>query len=203
MCMPSATTEGVATDFHIMHYGSRALGGVGLVMTETAAVTPNSPIGPGDLGIWDDAHIPNLRRIVGCRPSGRRADRLRRTATRPPQTECRRSLPDRMGPASASLSNSPKNHRRLPYRCRSRHGGRVRRLRYTPPTASSSTNSAPPCPTSAPTNTAEDHAGHYRIVREVSDAVRTEWNGPLFVRISSTDYVEGGNTPEDFIVFGR
>lgn len=64
MCMHSATADGVATDFHVLHYGSRALGGTGLIMTETAAVTPNGPIGPGDLGIWDDAHIPNLRRIV-------------------------------------------------------------------------------------------------------------------------------------------
>ncbi len=48
-----------------------------------------------------------------------------------------------------------------------------------------------------------DHVGRYRIVREVIDAVRAEWSGPLFVRISSTDYVEGGNAPEDFVVFGR
>ncbi|WP_350337306.1 hypothetical protein [Delftia lacustris] len=47
------------------------------------------------------------------------------------------------------------------------------------------------------------HENRYRIVREVIDAVRSEWTGPLFVRVSTTDYVEGGNTPEDFVIFGK
>lgn len=47
------------------------------------------------------------------------------------------------------------------------------------------------------------HENRYRIVREVIDAVRSEWKGPLFVRISSTDYTEGGNTPEDFLIYGK
>ena len=57
-------------------------------------------------------------------------------------------------------------------------------------------------------NTREDeyggtHENRYRIVREVIDAVKSEWSGPLFVRISSTDYTEGGNTLEDFITYGQ
>jgi NADPH2 dehydrogenase len=40
-------------------------------------------------------------------------------------------------------------------------------------------------------------------VREVIDVVRSEWKGPLFLRISSTDYVEGGNRPEDFLIYGK
>ncbi|MEG0301632.1 oxidoreductase, partial [Cetobacterium sp.] len=51
MCMHSATPDGHSTGFHIVHYGSRALGGAGLIMLETASVLPNGPIGPGDLGI--------------------------------------------------------------------------------------------------------------------------------------------------------
>jgi NADPH2 dehydrogenase len=48
-----------------------------------------------------------------------------------------------------------------------------------------------------------NHENRYRIVRDVIDAVRSEWKGPLFVRISSTDYTEGGNTPEDFLIYGK
>jgi len=54
---------------------------------------------------------------------------------------------------------------------------------------------------------ADEYGGNqenrYRIVREVIDVVRSEWDGPLFLRISSTDYAEGGNRPEDFLVYGK
>ncbi|ATI80757.1 oxidoreductase [Sphingobium yanoikuyae] len=46
------------------------------------------------------------------------------------------------------------------------------------------------------------HENRYRIVREVIDAVRSQWEGPLFLRISSTDYLDGGNTPADFLIYG-
>src|SRR5215203_2000041 len=63
MCQYSAE-DGLADDWHLVHLGSRAAGGVGLVMVEATAVLPEGRITPGDLGIWDDRHIEPLRRIA-------------------------------------------------------------------------------------------------------------------------------------------
>lgn len=63
MCMYSCA-EGFATDFHLVHLGSRALGGHGLVMAEATAVAPEGRITGNDLGLWDDAHIAPLRRVT-------------------------------------------------------------------------------------------------------------------------------------------
>ena len=63
MCQYSSE-DGFANDWHMVHLGSRAVGGAGLVLTEAAAVTPEGRITPNDLGIWKDEHIPMLKRIV-------------------------------------------------------------------------------------------------------------------------------------------
>ena len=56
--------DGLASDWHLVHLGSRAVGGVALVVFEATAVTPEGRISPGDLGIWGDQHIEPLARIV-------------------------------------------------------------------------------------------------------------------------------------------
>jgi 2,4-dienoyl-CoA reductase-like NADH-dependent reductase (Old Yellow Enzyme family) len=63
MCQYSAE-EGMANDWHLVHLGSRAAGGVSLVMVEATAVTRDGRISPGDLGIWTDAHAEPLARIA-------------------------------------------------------------------------------------------------------------------------------------------
>jgi 2,4-dienoyl-CoA reductase-like NADH-dependent reductase (Old Yellow Enzyme family) len=63
MCQYSAE-EGMANDWHLVHLGSRAVGGVGLVIVEATGVTPDGRITPGDLGIWSDEHIEPLARIA-------------------------------------------------------------------------------------------------------------------------------------------
>lgn len=63
MCMYSSA-DGFATDWHLVHYGTRAIGGVGLVMQEATAVAPEGRITPFDLGIWKDEHIPLLKKIT-------------------------------------------------------------------------------------------------------------------------------------------
>src|SRR3954464_2706132 len=63
MCQYSST-DGFANDWHLVHLGSRAVGGAALVMTEAAAVTPEGRISPQDLGIWKDEHIEMLRKIA-------------------------------------------------------------------------------------------------------------------------------------------
>jgi 2,4-dienoyl-CoA reductase-like NADH-dependent reductase (Old Yellow Enzyme family) len=64
MCQYSSE-DGFANDWHLVHLVSRAVGGAGLVMTEAAAVEPEGQITPQDLGIWQDAHIEMLAKIVG------------------------------------------------------------------------------------------------------------------------------------------
>jgi 2,4-dienoyl-CoA reductase-like NADH-dependent reductase (Old Yellow Enzyme family) len=63
MCEYSST-DGYANDWHFVHLGSRAVGGAGLVLTEATAVLPEGRISPQDLGIWSDEHIEPLARIV-------------------------------------------------------------------------------------------------------------------------------------------
>ncbi|HWB59700.1 MAG TPA: NADH:flavin oxidoreductase/NADH oxidase [Chthoniobacteraceae bacterium] len=62
MCQYSCV-DGVATDWHLVHLGSRAVGGAALVFTEAAAVLPEGRISPDDLGIWSDEHIEPLARV--------------------------------------------------------------------------------------------------------------------------------------------
>jgi 2,4-dienoyl-CoA reductase-like NADH-dependent reductase (Old Yellow Enzyme family) len=62
MCQYSAQ-DGFANDWHLVHLGSRAVGGAGLIIQEATAVSPEGRISPEDLGIWKDEHVPMLRRI--------------------------------------------------------------------------------------------------------------------------------------------
>jgi 2,4-dienoyl-CoA reductase-like NADH-dependent reductase (Old Yellow Enzyme family) len=62
MCQYSSI-DGYANDWHLVHLGSRAVGGAAVVLTEAAAVTPEGRISPDDLGIWSDGHIEMLSRI--------------------------------------------------------------------------------------------------------------------------------------------
>jgi anthraniloyl-CoA monooxygenase len=63
MCMYSAE-DGLPNDFHLAHYGARAIGGAGLVVTEMTCVAPDARITPGCAGLWNDAHEAQWRRIV-------------------------------------------------------------------------------------------------------------------------------------------
>ncbi|MBR0709252.1 bifunctional salicylyl-CoA 5-hydroxylase/oxidoreductase [Bradyrhizobium liaoningense] len=63
MCMYSAK-EGVPTDFHLVHYGSRAIGGAGLIFTEMTCVSRDARITPGCAGLWNDEQETAWRRIV-------------------------------------------------------------------------------------------------------------------------------------------
>lgn len=89
MCQYSST-EGMANDWHLVHLGSRAVGGAGLVFVEATAVTRDGRISPGDLGIWDDRHIEPLARIaqfvgsMGSVPGIQLAHAGRKASTAPP-----------------------------------------------------------------------------------------------------------------------
>lgn len=71
MCMYSAGEDGLATDWHLAHLVSRATGGVGLIITEATAVEARGRISVNDLGLWNDAQVEPLARIVRlCQAQG-------------------------------------------------------------------------------------------------------------------------------------
>jgi 2,4-dienoyl-CoA reductase-like NADH-dependent reductase (Old Yellow Enzyme family) len=89
MCQYSRS-DGFANDWHLVHLGSRAVGGASIVFTEATAVTANGRISPQDLGIWKDDHIEYLSRITrfvreqGAIPSMQLAHAGRKASTRAP-----------------------------------------------------------------------------------------------------------------------
>ncbi|TCW35822.1 NADPH2 dehydrogenase [Laceyella sacchari] len=64
MCMYSAGDDGKVTDWHMVHYGTRAAGKVGLLMVEATAVEPRGRISTNDLGLWSDEQMDGLKQIV-------------------------------------------------------------------------------------------------------------------------------------------
>ncbi len=64
MCMYVAGTDGIATDWHLVHYGTRATGGIGLIIAEATAVEPRGRISEHDLGLWNDAQAEALARVA-------------------------------------------------------------------------------------------------------------------------------------------
>lgn len=71
MCIYQAGLDGLATDWHVVHYGARAIGGAGLIILEATAVEARGRISQGDLGLWDDAHVEPLSGLVRfCQEQG-------------------------------------------------------------------------------------------------------------------------------------
>ncbi|ACT93401.1 NADH:flavin oxidoreductase/NADH oxidase [Dyadobacter fermentans] len=89
MCQYSSI-DGFATDWHLVHLGSRAVGGAGLIISEATAVSPEGRISPEDLGIWKDEHIEMLSQITafiseqGCVPGVQLAHAGRKASTAVP-----------------------------------------------------------------------------------------------------------------------
>jgi NADPH2 dehydrogenase len=212
MCMHSAGDDGRVTDFHIVHYGARALGGAGLVFLETTAVLDNGLIGPGDIGIWSDEQTSGLAHLAkviqrfgakaGCQlgHAGRQLGVPDRESIAPsaiPFTETSRVpkelTKDGIKEVVDAFRQGARRARQAGFdviEVHTAHGYLLNE--FLSPLANRRTDEY-----------GGSHENRYRIVREVIDAVRMEWKGPLFVRISSTDYVEGGNTPADFLIYGR
>lgn len=64
MCQYTAKEDGMVTDYHLVHYGARSIGKVGLIIVEATGVEPRGRITDNDLGIWTDQHIEGLKRLV-------------------------------------------------------------------------------------------------------------------------------------------
>src|SRR5512142_1777539 len=112
MCQYSAV-DGLANDWHLVHYASRAVGGVGLVLLEATAVESRGRISSADLGIWDDGQIEPLARVArlvsgpGAVPGIQLAHAGRKASTAPPHAGGGPLLPGAGGWQTVSASPIP------------------------------------------------------------------------------------------------
>ncbi|CAA2141675.1 NADPH dehydrogenase [Hyphomicrobium sp. ghe19] len=112
MCQYSAQ-DGFANDWHLVHLGSRAVGGAGLVMVEATAVLPEGRITPGDVGLWSDERIEPLARIArflksqSAVPAIQLAHAGRKASCEPPWKGGRALQPDEGGWAVVGPSALP------------------------------------------------------------------------------------------------
>lgn len=221
MCQYSAE-EGYANDWHLVHLGSRAVGGAGLVIAEATAVSPEGRISPGDLGIWLDDHIPMLSRIAafiheqGSVAGIQIAHAGRKASHDAPWRGGSFLLEDEggwktVGPSALPFAAGDS----LPHALTAEglenviidfHAAAKRALEagfkvleihaahgyllheFLSPLSNFRT---------------DEYGGSFenrsRLLVEVTEAVRKVWPEelPLFVRISASDWVEGGWTPDD------
>jgi 2,4-dienoyl-CoA reductase-like NADH-dependent reductase (Old Yellow Enzyme family) len=217
MCQYSSV-DGYANDWHFVHLGSRAVGGAGLILTEATAVLPEGRISPHDLGIWDDGHIEMLGRIVGFiheqgSIAGMQLAHAGRKASTSRPWEGHDAVPESEGgwkkvvaPSAIPFSDTYPMPQELTLdgiqevvagfaaaaRRACRAGFRVVEIHaahgyliheFLSPLSN---------------KRGDEYGGSFesrtRLCREVVAAVRSEWPKelPLFLRISATDWVEGG-----------
>ena len=227
MCEYSSE-DGFANDWHLVHLGCRAQGGAGLVMTEASAVTPEGRISINDLGIWKDEHIAKLGQIArfihsqGARAGVQLAHAGRKGSMTAPFGGERLLTPEEgrwepVGPSAIAFSPNYAVPKALD---EAEIAGVV-----------SAFADAAHRVDKAGFDFVEIHAAHgyllheflsplanqrvdqyggsfdnrIRLLLEVVDAVRAAWPDhlPLFVRISATDWAEGGWTADESVELAR
>jgi 2,4-dienoyl-CoA reductase-like NADH-dependent reductase (Old Yellow Enzyme family) len=217
MCEYSST-DGYASDWHFVHLGSRAVGGAGLVLTEATAVLPEGRISPQDLGIWMDDHVEPLARVVRfiheqgsvagmqLAHAGRKASTFAPWAGHGTVPESEGEWSNVVAPSALRFTDGYPMPRALSIegiqnvvsafaaaaRRACEAGFRVIEIHaahgyliheFLSPLSNQRTDA---------------YGGSFenrtRILREIVAAVRGSWpeGAPLFVRISATDWIEGG-----------
>jgi 2,4-dienoyl-CoA reductase-like NADH-dependent reductase (Old Yellow Enzyme family) len=227
MCQYSSR-EGFPSEWHLVHLGSRAIGGAGLVLTEATAVVPEGRISPDDAGLWSDAHatayapIARFVREHGAVPGIQLAHAGRKASTAAPWRGGKavavadggwrpvapsplafaEGYPEPRALAAHEMAGLVKAFVAAARRARAAgfevvelhmaHGYLLHEF------------------LSPLTNRRSDRyggslAGRMRLPLDVARAVREEWPGdrPLFVRISATDWAEGGWELEQSVEFAR
>jgi 2,4-dienoyl-CoA reductase-like NADH-dependent reductase (Old Yellow Enzyme family) len=228
MCQYSSV-DGYADDWHLVHLGSRAVSGAGLVIAEASAVLPEGRISPDDLGIWEDGHITVLSRItefirahgavagIQLAHAGRKASTARPWDGGKPLDSDHRSWRPIYGPSALPFDQ----HYQIPEALTEEGiAGIIQAFRLATGRA-----------LQAGFQVIEIHAAHgyllheflsplsnqrqdryggpfenrTRFLCEVISAVREVWpaENPLFTRISAVDWVEGGWTITDSVALAR
>ncbi len=228
MCQYSCV-DGAANDWHLAHLGSRAAGGVGAIVAEAAAVAPEGRISPADLGVWSDDHVAPLARVFdfiaqqGAVPGIQLAHAGRKASTRVPweggghvgaadggwdDLVSASDVPFAAGhPAPHALDAAGLERVVADFAAAARrmreagaqlvevhaaHGYLLHQF-------------LSPLSNRRDDGYGGDFAGRARLLREVVAAVRAEWPAdlPLWVRVSATDWVDGGWTADETVALAR
>lgn len=220
MCMYSAL-DGYANDFHLVHYGSLALGGAGLIIQEATAVSRGGRISRGDLGLWEDGQVKMLSRITGfireqgSVPGIQLAHAGRKAGCAPPW-EGGRQLEGEWG--RWAPSPLPFFEEDAPPQALDAAGiaGVIGDFRSAARRALEAGFQVLEIHAahgyllheflSPLSNIRQDHYGgcfenRIRLLLEVTEAVKEVWPAelPLFVRLSATDWIEGGWNPDETV----
>ncbi|TRX40354.1 NADH:flavin oxidoreductase/NADH oxidase [Flavobacterium restrictum] len=227
MCQYSAT-DGFATDWHLVHLGSRASGGAGLLIQEATSVSPEGRISPEDLGLWKDEHIQKLLAInefivsqnavpgIQLAHAGRKAsvsapwngnkkldvaqggwETVAPSAVGYHDTEIAPLALDKMGiqKVISDFKSATKRAVQAGYQVLEIHAAHGYLLhQFLSPLSNFRT---------------DEYGGSFenriRLTLEIVAAVQSEWpeNLPLFVRISATDWAEGGWNGSESVVLSR
>jgi 2,4-dienoyl-CoA reductase-like NADH-dependent reductase (Old Yellow Enzyme family) len=216
MCQYSCT-GGMPTDWHLVHLGSRAVGGAALVLSEAAAVTPEGRISPEDAGIWNDAQGEAWKPITafikgqGAVPGIQLAHAGRKASTHSPWRGAGKVVPaaggwEVLGPSAAPFSNTyavPHEMSKAEISATvEAFAGAARRARaagFEVPEIHGAHGYLLHEFLSPLSNLRSDKYGgslenRMRFPLEVCAAVRAAWPGdlPVFLRISASDWKEGG-----------
>ncbi|MDA1474949.1 NADPH dehydrogenase NamA [Bacillus changyiensis] len=210
MCMYSShDKDGKIQPFHFTHYLSRAIGQVGLIMIEATAVTPEGRISDQDLGIWHDEHVKGLSMLtsqiqsygsqtaIQLAHAGRKAevdgkifgpsaipfDKNARTPIEMTKKDIKETV--------QAFQTGAERAKAAGFDIIEIHGAHGYLINeFLSPLS----------------NQREDEYGgsaenRYRLLREVIDSVKQVWDGPLFVRVSASDYKKNGLNVSDYVVF--
>lgn len=211
MCQYSATEDGLATDWHLIHYGTRAVGGVGLIILEATAVEKRGRLSNNCLGVWDDAQVDGLSRIVDyCKAQGavmgvqiahggRKSygDELVAPSAIPfPDMDVPKALTvAEIGEVVASWREGARRADAAGFdlvQIHAAHGYLIHE--FLSPLTNERT---------------DEYGGSFenrmRFLLEIVDAVKEVWpeDKLLSVRLSAVDYLEGGLTIEDTVKISR
>lgn len=211
MCQYSADEQGFATDWHPVHYVSRAVGGVGAIVVEATAVEPDGRISARDLGIWQDEHIAKLADIVRqvhtyetkigiqLAHAGRKSE-----SAAVPVSSSEAAFSDKYATPRAlslvELHDIVSKFRDASERAaqagfdfieiHAAHGYLINQ--FLSPLVNSRTDAY-----------GGSFENRFRLLKEIVLAVRERWAGRLFVRFSAEEYAEGGNHLEDYVVYSK
>src|SRR5437588_1928453 len=228
MCQYSCK-DGFATDWHFVHLGSRAVGRAAAVITEATAVTADGRISPQDLGIWTDAHAEPLRRVFtfiaeqGAIPGIQLAHAGRKASTNQPWNGGKPISPPEGGwtpifapsalpfaegyqtPRTLSIAEIAEIVQAFAAAARRAHDAGAKLIELHSAHGYMLHSFLSPLSNQRADQYGGSFANRIRFACEVVDAVRRGWpeKYPLWMRISATDWVEGGWTVEESVELAR
>ncbi|WP_424162749.1 NADPH dehydrogenase NamA [Bacillus amyloliquefaciens] len=212
MCMYSShEKDGKLQPFHMAHYISRAIGQVGLIIVEATAVNPQGRISDQDLGIWSDDHIEGFAKLteqvkaqgskigIQLAHAGRKAeldgdiyapsaipfDEQSKTPTEMTTEQIKETIQE-FKQAAARAKEAGFDIIEL----HAAHGYLMHE--FLSPLSNHRTDEY-----------GGSHENRYRFLGETIDAVKEVWDGPLFVRVSASDYTDKGLDIADHIGFAK